>query len=111
MTPKGGARPGAGRKPKHGERGVSVAVWLPPKLAEGARDRAEQAGLSRSELVVEALEAYLSDRAILLPADLAAWLKSDAERHGRLPAEHIDRILLEHRARFEARHQDSLRGE
>lgn len=57
MTPRGGSRKGAGRKPLGDKARAIVAVTLPPELAEWASLEADAQGLSRSELITRSLEA------------------------------------------------------
>ncbi len=59
MTPKGGAREGAGRKPlPAGGRKQQVSLVLPPSLVAWFDGEGKARGLSRSELIAEALAEY-----------------------------------------------------
>jgi hypothetical protein len=56
MSPWGGARKGAGRKPApEGEKLVHVSLYLHRDLAGWLLARADRAGLSRSEFVARIL--------------------------------------------------------
>lgn len=52
----GGARRGAGRPPKHGERGVNMTVWVAPDLKEWCEAEAAAREESVSDFVVGILE-------------------------------------------------------
>jgi hypothetical protein len=57
--PRGGARPGAGAKPKPPEQlRVRVEVRLPPAAAEALRRLQLLSGDSQANIVAAALEAY-----------------------------------------------------
>lgn len=51
---RGGARPGAGRKPKNS---VRLEVMIRPELREKLRRKAKQKGVTQVELVESAIEA------------------------------------------------------
>lgn len=55
---RGGKRPGAGRKSISGERGIVVSGSVPPAMVALIDRVAEQRGLTRSEVVRMALEAF-----------------------------------------------------
>lgn len=58
---RGGARPGAGRKPIDPDsRAVQLAITLPPHLAAALDSRARQLGCSRSSLIASILAAELA---------------------------------------------------
>lgn len=61
MAPRGGNRPGAGRKPlppgEKGKKGKGVQIWLPPELSDWSADYAKSRNISRSKLIADALEA------------------------------------------------------
>ncbi|MBU6429954.1 MAG: ribbon-helix-helix protein, CopG family [Cyanobacteria bacterium REEB65] len=92
MTPRGGARPGAGRKPKRLEAKQQFQVWLEPTVGAWSLDLAKARGQSRSELIADALEAFhgsqeIRQAAIPLPPDLIAWIEEQAASSGVTPAE------------------------
>lgn len=62
MSPKGGAREGAGRKSKYGDEGpgVRVSVRIPGALYALLMERVLATGRSASDIIVEAVRAYLS---------------------------------------------------
>ena len=54
---QGGARPGAGRKPRPAaERRVTVTLRLPPELARHIDAAAERTGMTRTAVIVAWLE-------------------------------------------------------
>ena len=55
---RGGRRDGAGRKPKD-NRTQTVAFSIQPELFERIVNSAKERGISRSQLIVEAIETYL----------------------------------------------------
>jgi predicted DNA-binding protein len=60
MSPKGGKRPGAGRKRlQPDEKGVTVAFVLPPELVTRLDALAGAEGKSRSTVLVEILRRSL----------------------------------------------------
>jgi len=57
---RGGARPGAGRKPNPEGRAVTVVATVPESLVERLDDVAAADGWSRSKAVTEAVRALLA---------------------------------------------------
>lgn len=55
---RGGRREGAGRKPKD-NRTQTVAFSISPELLARIIESAKERGISRSQLIVEAIEIYL----------------------------------------------------
>ena len=68
MSPKGGSREGAGRKPvyKSGP-GIRLSFRLPPDLNERLLARADLDHLTVSQALVAAVAAYLGDEAPVEP--------------------------------------------
>ncbi len=56
----GGLRPGAGRKPKPGERFVAISVKLKPELVAALRERRARTGEAINAIINEAIERYLA---------------------------------------------------
>lgn len=61
---RGGARPGAGRKPAHGTPGVMLPWRVPPAAKERVLAHAAASGRTPGQVLVDAVEA--------LPATLSA---------------------------------------
>lgn len=59
MPPRGGKRPGSGRKAKYDEPTVARTYRIPASVDEGVQKQAAKDGKSTSELVTEILRRYL----------------------------------------------------
>ncbi|MBU6429075.1 MAG: hypothetical protein KGR26_08710, partial [Cyanobacteria bacterium REEB65] len=103
MTPRGGKREGAGRKPKPEERGVPVTFWLPPETKTWLDQMTKNLGTgSRSKVLVGAIETLRGGHearqaAMPLPVDLMAWLEAQAASSGITPAELLALIVADAR--------------
>ena len=59
MTPRGGARPGAGRPPSGQPRKANLCIRLPVELDAWVRAEAVRRGVSISAVVEEAVDAWV----------------------------------------------------
>ena len=62
MTPHGGARPGAGRKPGPLGHAVGLPLRVPRRLLEAIDAECQRRGVTRSELIVDVLTRSMRGR-------------------------------------------------